>query len=89
MDNADLVRQDVRCDGYGMYMVLVGIVVGEVQYFKDTMLSSYRCRCFMDSIHSRWVKESIRELEVSLEGVAMAALFIFERDRLKTYQWRR
>ena len=48
MDNADLVRQDVRCDGYGMYMVLVGIVVGEVQYFKDTTLIELSVsRCFM------------------------------------------
>jgi hypothetical protein len=80
-----------------MYIVLVGIVVGEVQiwprlarllemqYFKDaTLIKLSVSGRFHDSIHPRWSKESVRELEVSLEGVGMATLFRFEGDGLKT-----
>ena len=72
-----------------VYMVLVEIVVGAMQCPKDTTLIELSVSMSHDSIHSRWMKESIQDLEVSLEGVAMAALFKFEGGQLKMYQRRR
>ena len=51
--------------------------MGEVRYFRDTIEPSVLC--IMIEFIQRRMKEPIREPEIRVEGVAMAALF---RDRL-------